>query len=128
VVDERVAPAYEPDRVSAEAIFALGSLLIFGVGIVMWALWIMGQNRVPPSAVTQVLPRAEDSLWMARSPRVTREFPLLQTDPAADLRAFRAREDSVLEGYGWADRAAGKARVPVERAMEMWVKRTGAGP
>jgi hypothetical protein len=128
VVDERVAPAYEPDRVSAEAIFALGSLLIFGVGIVMWALWIMGRNRVPPSAATQVLPRAEDSLWMVRSPSVTREFPLLQTDPAADLRAFRAREDSVLEGYGWADRAAGKARVPVERAMELWVERAGKKP
>jgi hypothetical protein len=45
--------------------------------------------------------------------------PRLQEDPLADLAALRAREARQLEGYAWVDRAAGRVRIPIERAMEL---------
>lgn len=45
--------------------------------------------------------------------------PRLQTSPEEDLRELRLEEDEYLNGYGWVDRGAGVARVPIERAMEM---------
>ena len=35
-----------------------------------------------------------------------------------DLRNLRAKEDYELHSYGYADKAAGVVRVPIERAME----------
>jgi len=48
-----------------------------------------------------------------------RAGPRLEVNPAGDQpraeEAIRAR----LQGYGWADRNAGRARIPIERAMEI---------
>ncbi len=49
--------------------------------------------------------------------------PALQRDPHADLLKLRAREDSVLTGYGWVNRDSGVVRIPVARAMEILVAR-----
>ena len=48
--------------------------------------------------------------------------PRLQSRPAVDLAAERAREQALLDSYGWVDRDAGVARIPVERAMELLVR------
>ena len=45
--------------------------------------------------------------------------PRLQARPAADLARLREREDAELEGWSWADRKAGLARIPIERAMDL---------
>jgi len=45
--------------------------------------------------------------------------PQLQTAPHADLEALHARDARILETYGWVDRDAGIARVPIERAMDL---------
>src|SRR5207247_9692319 len=45
--------------------------------------------------------------------------PRLQTMPAEDLAQLRAREDTILDGYGWEDRAAGTVHIPIARAMEL---------
>jgi len=45
--------------------------------------------------------------------------PRLQTTPAEDLAQLRAREDTILDGYGWEDRAAGVVHIPIARAMEL---------
>lgn len=62
--------------------------------------------------------------------------PRLQSDPAGDLRDFRAQQAKELEGYAWADRERGLVRIPVARAMELVAGRgaaaydppPGAGP
>lgn len=43
--------------------------------------------------------------------------PVLQPGPERELEAIRAEEDRRLAGYGWVDREAGIARVPIEKAM-----------
>jgi hypothetical protein len=39
------------------------------------------------------------------------------------MRELRAREEAALTSYGWVDREAGRARIPVERAMELLLER-----
>ena len=49
--------------------------------------------------------------------------PPLQVNPVKDLARMRAEEEKILTTYGWADREAGKARIPVERAMALLLER-----
>ena len=44
--------------------------------------------------------------------------PRLQVDEFADIKAYRAQQETLLTTYGWVDKGAGKVRIPVERAME----------
>jgi hypothetical protein len=53
--------------------------------------------------------------------------PRLQTAPVADLDALQQGERRALTGYGWADEAAGVARIPIDEAMALYVAR-GAAP
>ncbi|MGH8220400.1 MAG: hypothetical protein ACREUT_17835 [Steroidobacteraceae bacterium] len=43
--------------------------------------------------------------------------PRLQTDPAADLATYLAKQRKLLDTYGWVDREHGIARIPIEEAM-----------
>ena len=49
--------------------------------------------------------------------------PRLQSDPSTDLKRWREREDESLRSYSWADRARGVVRLPVERALELVLRR-----
>jgi hypothetical protein len=47
----------------------------------------------------------------------------LQVDGNKELRQVRMAEDAALNSYGWVDKDAGKVRIPIERAMEILVKK-----
>jgi hypothetical protein len=70
-----------------------------------------------------------DSRQTSRSPATTRgdgralSEPRLQTDPAQDLERLRQAENDALNNYGWVDRSRGIVRVPIDRAMELLLKR-----
>jgi len=49
--------------------------------------------------------------------------PRLQEDPIAELKRYRAEQAALAGSYGWADRSAGRVRIPVERAMELLAQR-----
>ena len=56
----------------------------------------------------------------------TRQLPLgpqLQVNPREDWLKFREEQEQSLETYAWENRAAGTVRVPIERAMELLVKK-----
>jgi hypothetical protein len=46
---------------------------------------------------------------------------------AEDLRNLRAREESELHSYRFLDRGRGTVRLPIERAMELFVQEAAAG-
>ena len=50
--------------------------------------------------------------------------PQLQTNPGADLKKFRAKEEKQLDTYYWVDRRKGIVHIPIEDAMKKLV-RTG---
>jgi hypothetical protein len=49
--------------------------------------------------------------------------PRLQAAPARELASVRAAAQGRLQGYGWTDRAAGLARIPIDRAMQLQARR-----
>ena len=50
--------------------------------------------------------------------------PRLQTDDGAqDIADLHAREDLLLNNYSWVDQSQGKARIPIERAMDLIAQR-----
>lgn len=53
--------------------------------------------------------------------------PMLQKSPTAEMSALREAEDAALGSWGWADKNAGLARIPIERAMEI-VAKDGVAP
>ncbi len=52
-------------------------------------------------------------------------LPQKAPSPPPDLAEFRAKEDAELNGYGWADRPAGRVRIPIERAKDLFLQENG---
>jgi hypothetical protein len=58
--------------------------------------------------------------------------PRLEISPEADGLEIEAKAKAMLRGYAWSDKAKGRARVPIERAMELlqkqgWPDKQGGG-
>jgi hypothetical protein len=56
----------------------------------------------------------------------TRQLPMgpqLQVYPREDWTTFRKSQEDSLHEYSWENRSAGIARVPIEEAMELLVKK-----
>ena len=49
--------------------------------------------------------------------------PRLQVSAGIELIELRAREAALLSTYGWVDKGAGVVRLPVERAMELALRK-----
>jgi len=73
-------------------------------------LWEVQDRNHQPSRLAASLP--------AHPPE-----PRLQEVPAQDLKSFRERENQAAQSYGWVEPSAGVVRIPVERAMELLLKR-----
>lgn len=52
--------------------------------------------------------------------------PRLQAHPGTDLAELRDEKRAALEGWGWADDAQQFARIPIERAMAIYVAKPRA--
>ncbi|HEY1725480.1 MAG TPA: hypothetical protein VGF89_08655 [Steroidobacteraceae bacterium] len=51
--------------------------------------------------------------------------PRLQPDPHADLESMRAEQRSLLSSWAWTDASQHYARIPIERAMQIYAERHG---
>jgi hypothetical protein len=51
--------------------------------------------------------------------------PLLQTAPQIERAAYFAEKEGLAGSYGWIDRQAGIARIPVDTAMAVLAARAG---
>ncbi|MFC1976359.1 hypothetical protein ACFLXQ_08160, partial [Chloroflexota bacterium] len=47
--------------------------------------------------------------------------PIDQTTAGQELEMLRAKEEGLLNSYGWVDREAGTVRIPIEEAMKLVV-------
>ena len=61
---------------------------------------------------------APSPIAQANEPRLPPE-PRLQSAPRRDMQELRAREAATLSSYGWVDRQAGIARIPIDRAIDL---------
>ena len=92
--------------------FAIGLVVVCVVSIgLLFGLLKFFQSREETSVANTVEP--------------TKLFPQpqLQKTPIPDLRAIRAEEDKLLNGYAWVDQPKGVVRIPVDRAIEVLAQR-----
>lgn len=72
-------------------------------------------------------PKSESRLLNANVSRIPPE-PHLQEAPQRDMREMLAQQNGVLTSYGWVDKPAGVARIPIERAISILSRGEGAKP
>ena len=118
---------YERSDLSTHGVLLfLVGLAVAGVliHIVLWGMYAyldkFQQSRQPlPN------PLAEAHSQVPSTAQTAQKFPQprLQPDPVADLNNFRAREEQVLNSYGWVDKNAGVAHIPIEQAIEILAAR-----
>jgi cysteine synthase len=92
--------------------FAIGLVVVCVVSIgLLFGLLKFFQSREETSVANTVEP--------------TKLFPQpqLQKTPIPDLKAIRAEEDKLLNGYAWVDQPKGVVRIPVDRAIEVLAER-----
>jgi hypothetical protein len=90
--------------------------MLISAAIVYGTFWFFeGQTRASDAAV-QKYPLA---VGQEHAP----PGPNLQTQPFKDVYLLRKGEAEKLESYGWVDKEAGIARIPIERAMELTAER-----
>jgi hypothetical protein len=92
--------------------FAIGLVIVCTVSIgLLFGLLKFFQSREETSVANTV------------EPAKLFPEPQLQKTPLLDLKAIRAEEDKLLNGYAWVDAPKGVVRIPVDRAIEVLAKR-----
>ena len=117
------APAAGGGPVDGELDFR--GILVFVGGLTAITLVVMGLMWGVAVLLKGSLARkdpAPPALAEARMARVP-PGPNLQSNPSANLAAFRAAEETELATWAWVDREKSVARVPVERALEIVASR-----
>jgi hypothetical protein len=109
---------HESSDVNIRAVFGFGIGLTVATAFIAFGVWLLFQYFSAREARTVFT----EYPLAARESRVPPE-PRLQTNPRQDLSDLRAREDQLLNSYGWVDKNAGVVRIPIDRAMQLVVER-----
>lgn len=117
---------HERKDVDVPSLFTIAFLLVLSCIVIFIVVTLMMRYfKAHEPAVTA----GEANIPVTRS----RDFPQprLIVKPGATLADLRAAEDRELNSYGWVDRSAGIARIPIDRAMQLLLERglpdVGAG-
>ena len=109
---------FEESDIRGLRVFFAGVVLVGAVWAVVVVLYpIFGfwaQHRASVSPPPSPLAAQRNQLPPA---------PLLQVRPKVDLQELRARDESELHKYGWADRQHGVVTIPIDRAMQLLAQR-----
>ena len=89
---------------------AVTYLVVFGL-LRMWTAGADRRDAQLQPATTVAAPAKPGEERLPPEPRI-------QANPAADLKTLRDQEEAILTTYGWVDRQAGVARVPIDVAMQ----------
>jgi len=100
-------------RVMTTAVALLG-VMVLGL-LLAWGVYELFTSDAGPGV-------ARTETFVRPDPETVPPGPNLEADPHGSLVALRAREDSILHSYGWADSAKGLVRVPIERAKALYVE------
>lgn len=102
-------------EINVRSIVYTGLGLAFIIVLAAALMWWMSAGLLSRLAASDPAPPV---LPEARTQELPPQ-PRLQTRPEGELRDLRAEEDAILNGYGWTSEAAGVARIPIARAMEI---------
>jgi hypothetical protein len=112
LTDDAKTLGHEPIGANTRAIGQSGAAL---AAVVVVAFLITAGLMKFYSAVEPVSPGGPESGKVPMSPG----FPELNPNQPVELQNLREREQRMLDGYGWTDRAAGVARIPIREAIKI---------
>ena len=116
---ERDAHGYERSDVRAKWIGTVVAFLAIGAVAIHFILHLQ-------LGVLAKRPQPQD-LWSSAArgarPEIPTNVPRLQISAPADLAAFRSREDTELNTYGWINKTQGIVRIPIQEAMNLIVEK-----
>jgi hypothetical protein len=117
---QREGAGYEKRDANAKWIFGVIAFLLI-TGLIMHFVLAGMMERLEKK------PFPTDQWGGTQRPTVTiapnSTVPHLQLMPVADLKQFRATEETELNSYGWINRTAGVVRIPISRAMDLLLER-----
>lgn len=103
---------HEPDAINHRTIL-IGAVVLAAVVIAIG----VGLHLILTRAVIP------NHAQVAAQPAQVPPEPRLQAHPRNDLAKFRAQKEALLSGYAWSDAQHDYARIPIERAMQIYVSR-----
>jgi hypothetical protein len=111
--------AHEDSDVNVRAILGFGGALTLVAVLLHLFLWWL-QGLYQRQTVREQTPRYPMAIERdgALPPQ-----PRFQRNPQQEMRDLRARQEALLNGYGWVNKENGVARIPIEEAMRMIVER-----
>ncbi|MGH7798106.1 MAG: hypothetical protein ACREQ2_24860 [Candidatus Binatia bacterium] len=112
-----VQAGYETSDLSPRNISLFGAgltvliivVLLASYGLMVWLRADAARRAEPPSPLV-VVPEPTPG-------------PRLEIQPGRALKAMREQEEAHLRAYGWIDQEKGIVHIPIERAMEILVKK-----
>ena len=102
---------HEPDAINYRTILVGAGVLAATVIAIAVGLHLILTRAVIPG-------HAEVAARPAQIPPT----PRLQSHPQTDLAKFRAEKQALLSGYAWTDAQYDYARIPIRRAMHIYVQ------
>lgn len=102
---------HEPDAINYRTIVIGAGVLAAAVIAIAVGLHLILTRAVIPN-------HAEIAARPAQIP----PKPRLQAHPQMDLAEFRAEKQALLSGYAWTDPQHDYARIPIQRAMQIYVQ------
>ncbi len=109
---------HEPDAINYRTILTGAGVLAVVVIVIAVGLHLILTRAVIPNHAEIVAQPAE----IPPKPR-------LQAHPQTDLAKFRAEKQTLLSGYAWTNTQHNFARIPIQRAMQIYVQqRAHAAP
>ena len=120
---------FEREDLGGKPVFGfIVSLVVGGILIyyVIWGIFYFldaydkknQQTRTPLVAIEKANPRDVQATEINRFPE-----PRLEENERTELDGFRQREEQELNSYGWVDKNAGVAHIPIDQAMQLIAQR-----
>lgn len=103
-----------PNVRSGRVLAVIGTLALFVIIAVGVLHVVLHQGTMPHRA------------QVAARPAVIPPAPRLQPHPDADIAAERAQKRQMLTSYAWLDPSHRFARIPIQRAMQLYAQQHGA--
>src|SRR5262249_12181355 len=114
---------HEPNRLRVRdlAWFAAALVGVTTLVLVMLMFVMRGFYRAEKQLESLALPRFAGDTGEYPAPRI-------QADPSAELARMKKDDLGHLNNYGWVDRKAGVAHIPIDRAIKILAQKGLPGP
>jgi len=126
---EHQETGFERQDLGARAVLAfLISLVVGGVLVflVVWGMYQFLDSRARAHQPRQnpLAPQVESDTRSVSPTEITKfPQPRLEQNERVEINDFRLTEEQTLNSYGWVDEKNGVVHIPIDRAMQLVVKR-----